>query len=41
MKTIHETFTEHEHEQLTAIKGDRTWREAILVEFGVEVDTDD
>lgn len=33
MKTINETFTDDELEQLKAVKGDRTWREAILDEF--------
>ena len=35
MKTIYETFEDAEHEALTEVKGDRTWREAILEEFGV------
>jgi len=35
MKTINETFTEGEMDALREVKGDRTWREAILDEFGV------
>jgi hypothetical protein len=35
MKTINETFTNDELEALKEQKGDRTWREAILKEFGV------
>lgn len=35
MKTINETFTDDELKRLKEIKGDRTWREAILDEFGV------
>jgi len=36
VKAIRETFTDLEHEQLKSVKGDdRTWREAILEEFGV------
>ena len=35
MKTINETFTDDEMKRLKEIKGDRTWREAILDEFGV------
>jgi len=36
VKKINETFTDGEHSSLKEIKGDRTWREAILEEFGVE-----
>jgi hypothetical protein len=36
MKNINETFTDDELERLKAVKDDRTWREAILQEFGVE-----
>ena len=36
VKSISETFTDEEHERLTDVKGDRTWREAILEEFGVD-----
>lgn len=37
MKSINPTFTEKEHYQLKEIKGEnRTWREAMLEEFGVE-----
>lgn len=35
MKTVNETFTDDEHDRLATVKGDRTWREAILEEFGV------
>lgn len=40
MKTVNETFTDAEHERLAAVKGARTWRDAILEEFGVEVETE-
>ena len=36
MKTINETFTDDEIEAMRDVKGDRTWREAILQEFGVK-----
>jgi len=29
-------FTEAEYEQLKDVKGDRTWQEAVLQQFGVE-----
>ena len=35
MKNINETFTDDEIEAMRDVKGDRTWREAILDEFGV------
>lgn len=35
MKNINEPFTEEEMAQLQEVKGDRTWREAILEEFGI------
>lgn len=35
MKHINEAFTEEELNQLKDVKGGRTWREAILDEFGV------
>ena len=35
MKNINETFTDDEIEAMREVKGDRTWREAILDEFGV------
>ena len=38
MKQINPTFTDGEHEQLQAVKDGRTWREAILEEFGVDSD---
>lgn len=33
---LNETFTDDEHDALSDVKGDRTWRLAILEEFGVE-----
>jgi hypothetical protein len=36
MKNINETFTDDEIEALRDVKGPRTWREAILEEFGIE-----
>ena len=36
MKNINETFTDDEIEAMREVKGDRTWREAILDEFGVK-----
>lgn len=36
VKDIRETFTDEEFEKLKREKGDRTWREAILEEFGVD-----
>ena len=36
MKRIYETFDDDEHEKLGEVKGDRTWREAILEEFDVK-----
>jgi len=36
MKNINETFTDNEIEALRDVKGARTWREAILEEFGIE-----
>ena len=38
MKTLYEKFEDAEHEALKEAKGDRTWREAILEEFGVADD---
>lgn len=38
MKQINETVTDDEHAALTDVKGERTWREAILEEFGVDSD---
>ena len=35
MKNINETFTDDEIDAMREVKGDRTWREAILDEFGV------
>lgn len=39
MKDVRVTFTNGEHERLNTVKGEnRTWREAILDEFGVDSD---
>lgn len=35
VKDIRETFTDEEFEKLKGEKGDRTWHDAILEEFGV------
>jgi hypothetical protein len=35
MKTINVTFTEEEYEKLLDSKGERTWRESIMQEFGI------
>lgn len=35
MRGISERFTDGEFKELKEAKGDRTWREAILEEFGV------
>ena len=40
MKTVNETFTDAEHEQLVAVKGARTWRDAILEQFNVQRETE-
>jgi len=41
MKRIYETFDDDDHEKLEEVKGDRTWHDAILEEFGVaEGDTE-
>lgn len=34
-KTLNETFGQEEFQALTEIKGERTWHDAILEEFGV------
>jgi hypothetical protein len=36
--TLNETFDDDDFEALTEVKGDRTWKEAILEEFGVAED---
>jgi len=36
MRSLSERFTDDEFEQLKDEKGDRSWRDAILEEFGVE-----
>lgn len=36
MKNINEKFTDDEMERLHEVKGDRTWHDAILQEFGVD-----
>lgn len=38
MKGIQVNFTDAEHSKIKEIKGDRTWRKAVLEEFGVESD---
>lgn len=38
MKQVNETFTDEEHAKLVAVKNGRSWREAILEEFGVDTD---
>lgn len=38
MRQLNETFTESEFEELSAVKGERTWHTAILDEFGVDGD---
>ena len=35
MKRIYETFEDEEFQKLEKVKDDRSWREAILEEFGV------
>jgi len=35
MKKINVTFTEEEYQELTQNKGNRTWRESIMEEFGI------
>lgn len=36
VKHLNATFTEDEFERLSEEKGDRTWEEAILQEFGID-----
>lgn len=36
MRQLNETFPDDEYDQLKDVKGARTWREAILEEFGVD-----
>lgn len=36
MKTLNQTFEDDEFKRLEAVKGSRSWRRAILEEFGVE-----
>jgi len=38
MRTLNQAFPDDEYQQLKEEKGDRTWREAILDEFGVSSD---
>lgn len=40
MKRINEHFTDEEQGALSDVKGERTWRKAILEEFGVVVESD-
>lgn len=35
VKQINVTFTDGEHSALTDVKGDRSWHDAIIEEFGV------
>ena len=35
MKTINETFEDHEYDKLIKVKGKRSWRTFILEETGV------
>lgn len=41
MKSLNENFTESEFKDLKAVKGERSWRCAILEEFGVERSDDE
>lgn len=41
VKTLNIPLAVEDHEQLAAVKGDRTWQEAMLEEFGVREVTDD
>jgi hypothetical protein len=36
MKNIYETFEDEDFEKLEDVKGDRTWHDSILEEFGVK-----
>jgi len=36
MRNLNERFTDTEFERLRDVKGDRTWREAIMAEFGID-----
>lgn len=36
VKWLNEAFNEENYEELQDVKGDRSWREAILEEFGVK-----
>jgi len=36
VKQLNTTFEDSDFEDLAEVKGDRTWREAILQEFGVD-----
>jgi hypothetical protein len=40
VKHLNETFTDAEFRELEATKEDRTWRAAILEEFGVDIAED-
>jgi len=37
MKNVNVTLTDEEHATLDDVKGDRTWREALLQEFDADV----
>ena len=36
MRQLNETFEDDDFQELERVKGGRTWREAILQEFGVQ-----
>jgi hypothetical protein len=36
MRNLNESFEDSDFEKLEDVKGDRTWHDAILEEFGVE-----
>jgi hypothetical protein len=38
MRQLNETFPDDEYSKLKEVKGDRTWRSAILEQFGVDDD---
>ncbi|WP_256403278.1 hypothetical protein [Haloterrigena gelatinilytica] len=41
MKDLRETFEDEEFKFLKQVKGDRSWHDAILEEFGHEEESDD
>lgn len=40
MKRVNVTLEDDQHDRLAAVKGDRTWREALLDEFGLDESED-